>query len=72
MVEPGPLLDAALIGAVRKMAVAALVSYETAIAAADTLGLEPAAAILRQARAQESEADTQLAAALAKVIAQAG
>ena len=69
MVAQGPLLDAALIGAVRKMTVAALVSYETAIAAADTLGLADAAHVLRQARMEESEADSQLAEALASAIA---
>ncbi len=69
MVAPGPLLDAALIGAVRKMTVAALVSYETAIAAAHALGLADAAHALRQARTEESEADSQLAKALTSAIA---
>ena len=38
-VEPGPLLDAVLIGAVRKLEGAEVVSYETAIGVARALGM---------------------------------
>lgn len=40
-VEQGPLLDAAIIGAIRKAKAAQIVSYDTAIAVAATIG-EPA------------------------------
>ncbi len=47
----GPLLDAALIGAVRKLEGAEAVSYETAIGMARALNMQDAAALLVQARA---------------------
>lgn len=64
MVEKGPLLDIALIGAVRKMVVASRVSYETAVAVARRLGLSDAEARLGRACDAEAEADRDLHAAL--------
>lgn len=59
-VGPGPLLDAALIGAVRKLEGAEVVSYETAIGVARALGMEDAAALLAQTRAEEVAMDATL------------
>jgi ferritin-like metal-binding protein YciE len=67
--EPGPLLDLALIGAVRKMVNASLVSYETAIAVADRLGNADASAAFTAARGQEEEAEQSLRAALFAIAA---
>lgn len=62
--EPGPLLDLALIGAVRKMVNASLVSYETAVAVADRLGNTEASTVFQTARQQEQAAEQALRAAL--------
>lgn len=64
MVEGGPLLDIALIGAVRKMVVASRVSYETAVAVARRLGAADAERRLGRACAAEADADRDLHAAL--------
>ena len=68
-VEPGPLLDIALVGAVRKMVTASLVSYETAAAVADRLGLAAAGRRAVRARDEEAEADAGLQAALRRLAA---
>ena len=67
--EPGPLLDLALIGAVRKMVNASLVSYETAVAVSDRLQLADAAATFRTAQKHEHDAEQALCAALFDVAA---
>ncbi|WP_298813861.1 DUF892 family protein [uncultured Sphingomonas sp.] len=67
--EPGPLLDLALIGAVRKMVNASLVSYETAVAVSDRLQLADAAATFRTAHKHEHDAEQALRAALFDVAA---
>lgn len=59
-VEPDPLLDAALIGAVCKLEGAEVVSYETAIGMARALGMQDAAAMLVQTRAEEAAMDATL------------
>ena len=65
--EPGPLLDVALIGAVRKAKAAEIVSSETAIALAEALGETAIAAAVRQDRAEEIESDRLLKTALARL-----
>ena len=67
MVERGPLLDTALIGAIRKAIVAALVSYETAILAALACRRTDQAAALAARRGQLQEHDGRLAALLARI-----
>ena len=59
-VEPGPLLDAALTGAVRKLEGSEVVSYETAIGVARALEMHDAAALLVQTRAEEMAMDATL------------
>jgi ferritin-like metal-binding protein YciE len=59
-VEPGPLLDAALIGAVRKLEGAEVVSYETAIGVARALEMQDAAALLVRTRAEGVAMDATL------------
>jgi ferritin-like metal-binding protein YciE len=54
--EPGPLLDVALVGAVRKAVAAQIVSSETAIALAAALGDEAIGAAVRANRAEEAAA----------------
>lgn len=66
---PGPLLDLALIGAVRKMTGASLVSYETALAVAQRLQHSEAAAAFGEAQRQEREADEALRASLFAIAA---
>lgn len=57
----GPLLDTAMIGAVRKALAAKSVSYETAIAMAEALGERELAAAIRRLHADETECDARLA-----------
>ena len=71
-VEAGPLLDAALVGAVRKMATAALVSYETALALAERLGAKEAAAAFERARDAERTSDDALQGRLLAAVAACG
>lgn len=67
--ELGPLLDLALIGAVRKMVNASLVSYETAVAVEDRLQIVDAASTFRTAQKHEHDAEQALRAALFDVAA---
>jgi ferritin-like metal-binding protein YciE len=67
--EAGPLLDLALIGAVRKMVNASLVSYETAVAVAARLNDERARDLFADARDREAEAETGLRASLFRIAA---
>jgi len=68
-VAPGPLLDVALIGAIRKLKQAERVSYETAIALARAQGDDALAATLTEYRDSEETVDDTLAALLAKAVA---
>ena len=67
-VEPGSLLDAALIGAVRKLERAEVVSYETAIGVARALDTQDAAALLIQTRAEKAAMDATLQGLLAATL----
>ncbi|HWU72997.1 MAG TPA: DUF892 family protein [Sphingomonas sp.] len=69
MIEQGPLLDIALIGAFRKGVQADRVSYETAIALARSLGLGDAERALTLSRDQLAETDETLAGLLGKIAA---
>jgi len=71
-VEPGPLLDAALIGAVRKLEGAEVVSYETAIGVAQALGMQDAAGLLVRTRAEEAAMDAILQELLAATLGEVG
>lgn len=62
----GPLLDAALVGAVRKALAAKHVSYETAVALAERLEETALAARLRRCRDEEAASDHRLAAILSE------
>ena len=62
--KPGPLLDIALVGALRKGAHAARVSYETAIELAKG---GDACAVLTAARDEHAATDTALARALVRI-----
>lgn len=55
-VAPGPLLDIALIGAIRKLEAAETMSYQTAIGVARALGMDHAAALLARSQEEEEEA----------------
>lgn len=57
---PGPLLDVALVGAVRKAKAAEIVSAETSIALALAEGLGAIAAAVKANRAEEIESDRTL------------
>ena len=59
-IAPGPPLDIALIGALRKAKQAEVVSYETAIVVAKALGRDDAAAALEMTRAEECAIDEEL------------
>lgn len=63
-IDAGPLLDAALVGAVRKALAAKHVSYETAVALAERLDEPALAARLRRCRDEEAASDHRLAAIL--------
>lgn len=62
-IVPGPLLDVALIGAIRKAKAAEIVSYETAVSTAEALR-NPAAAICTAILQEERTADAALHARL--------
>lgn len=65
-IDAGPLLDAALVGAVRKALAAKHVSYETAVALAERLNEPALAALLRRCRDEEAASDHRLAAILSE------
>ncbi len=67
-IEKGQLLDIALIGAIRKAKQAERVSYETAIALAESLG-DTDAATLEVIRDEEASTDAALAEFLAQLTA---
>lgn len=69
MIEQGPLLDIALIGAFRKGVQAERVSYETAIALAHSLGLNDAEKALTLSRNELAGTDETLAALLREIAA---
>lgn len=62
--QPGPVLDVALVGAVRKAKAAEIVSSETALALARRLGLDAAEAAVAANREEEIAADQALKARL--------
>lgn len=67
-VEPGPLLDAALIGALRKLENAEIVSYETALGAARALRHAEAERLLAETHAEERAMDARLAGMLGRAL----
>jgi len=69
MIEQGPLLDIALIGAFRKGVQADRVSYETAMALARSLGLGDAERALTLSRDQLTGTDETLAGLLQEIAA---
>lgn len=69
MIERGPLLDTALIGAMRKGIESERVSYETAIHVAVAIGMAEAAALLEQTHGEELAADARLAALIQRIAA---
>jgi ferritin-like metal-binding protein YciE len=69
MIEQGPLLDIALIGAFRKGVQADRVSYETAIALARSLGLDDAEGAFTTSRDQLAGMDETLAGLLREIAA---
>ena len=68
-ITAGPLRDIALTGALRKAKQSERVSYETALALADLLGLDEAAATLTTIRDEEQAADEALADILQRLCA---
>lgn len=66
--EPGPLLDIALIGAVRKAKAAEIVSSETAIALAEALDDETLRTAVGANRAEEIEGDRGLKKLLVAIV----
>ena len=60
-IEPGPLLDAAIIGAIRKAKAAQIVSYDTAIAVAAALRVEDIERVLIAIRRAAVSANRRLA-----------
>ena len=67
-VAPGPLLDAALIGALRKLEHAEIVSYETAVGVARAMGLAEVVRLLEQTHAEERVMDARLVPLLAQAL----
>ena len=65
--EPGPPLDTALIGALRKGVASQLVSTDTAVAVAEALGLDAARARLAGVAWDKRQADARLATLLSEV-----
>ena len=63
-IEPGVLLDAAIVGAIRKAKAAQIVSYETTVAVAGLLEKENVHGALTAIREQAVRADARLAAHL--------
>ncbi|HEY0621470.1 DUF892 family protein [Sphingomonas sp.] len=70
-IAAGPLLDTAMIGAVRKALAAKRASYETAIAMAEALAERELATTVRRLHADEAESDARLSALLAETAAAA-
>ncbi|WP_315764082.1 DUF892 family protein [Sphingomonas sp. Y38-1Y] len=70
-IDGGPLLDAAMVGAVRKALAAKHVSYETAVALAERLEEADLAKTLRRCRDEEAASDHRLAAILEQCAAAA-
>ena len=68
-IAAGPLRDIAMTGALRKAKQSERVSYETAIALAEPLGLDDAAATLTAIRDEEQAADEALAEILQRLCA---
>ena len=68
-IAAGPLRDIAITGALRKAKQSERVSYETALALADLLGLDEAAATLTTIRDEEQAADEALADILQRLCA---
>ena len=68
-IAPGPLLDVALIGAIRKGFAAEIVSYETAVAVADALGESGVRDAATSNSAQRQAADHALRNLLAPITA---
>jgi len=68
-IASGPLLDTAMIGAVRKAIAARNVSYDTAIALARTLGKDEIEATLRAIREAGAASDTRFATLLDRCVA---
>ena len=66
--EPGPLLDVALVGAVRKAKAAEIVSAETALALARADGLHAIEAAVTANRAEEVASDRALKERLAALL----
>lgn len=71
-ITPGPLLDIAMIGAVRKALAAKRVSYETAIAVAIVLTEQDLATTLEHLCAAETAADNRLGELLGAIVPSAG
>ena len=71
-IAPGPLLDTALIGAIRKGFAAEIVSYETAVAVADALGERGVRDAATRNSSQRQAADHALREMLAPLTARAG
>lgn len=71
-IERGPLLDIALVGALRKGKQAARVSYETALGLAAALGRDEDAEALEAARDEAEVADEELSAMLERLLAELG
>jgi ferritin-like metal-binding protein YciE len=65
-VEKGPLLDAAIIGAIRKAKAAQIVSYDTAVAVAATLQKADISETLKTIRKAAVSIDRRLARMLPK------
>lgn len=70
-IAAGPLRDIALTGAIRKGKQSERVSYETAIALAERLQMDEAAAALGTIRDEEAAADAALAEALRRLCGKA-
>jgi ferritin-like metal-binding protein YciE len=70
MIAGGPLLDTALIGAMRKAVQSERVSYETAIHVAAALGMAEIAALLDQSHTEELAADAKLLTLLQRLAAE--
>ncbi|WP_305097615.1 DUF892 family protein [Croceibacterium aestuarii] len=67
-IEPGPLLDIALIGALRKGIMADAVSLETALELAQVLGQQELAASLQEMRERAGSSDAAMAALLRDIV----
>lgn len=68
-VTPGPLLDVALVGGLRRLEQAEIVAYETAIGVARATGLADAERLLVQTHADERAMDARLVGLLERALA---